>query len=865
MNPDGQKFHLLLGLGDWGACAVPGDPPLDLAGAMALEPADRPALAPEWDGARQEVTLANRLDRLRGSASDVPLDLSLRRAAAADANGNIYWIGDDPAQLYVRSAGDGATTRFWPDPRSRPPKPGLFVDAAAGDPVPHAYHAMAVTDDSWLVVADATGLDSFDLIAGGPPARFDWPSSFSPKPVDLASRGRGLWLLDRDARRLYELDSTFSVCGGTGADPEPDLFQPETGEPRLHRPPAQAQGHDLTALDPAIDPIAIAPLSDGVVAILSRAPSAIFVLRTGDEVLLDRQPLEFMPHDMVTGMLLLRGGEEARRVLVSGRGGNQLRSFRIDGEAGAETLFATTETVPLRRHGGRALLTVEGAASYDSGPVPDWPRAVEQPRQLFATEGELATRLFDAGVPQTVWDRMRFDGCMPAGTHLLVEARCGDTPDRLGGWVRQPEPLLSRTGSELPAHGPAALPATDLKRRRGTFDLLLQQMRGRYLQLRLTLSGDGNTSPHLRALRVSWPRISWAERYLPAVWRADPAGADFLDRFLANMQGTISGIETRIAIAEALLDTRTTPKDGLGWLASWFDVALDPSWGEARSRAFIAHAYRFFGWRGTIRGLESALALAFGDPLDATLFDDGGCTCATPIRIVETYLTRTPVVAGTPNYAAGLAERARWVAFQQGLGRTAPMTTLPRLGVLETQAEDWAAFCERASPAREGWQRLLAGRYRRIAALNGAHGTAWTGFGEIALCDTAPATPAALADWTALEQHLTPIRDAAHRFTVLLPVKPSDPTDTASLGRLEALARRIIELEKPAHTIFDIRFYFAANRIGEARLGLDTAIGDGSRAAELLPPAILGRAYAGESFVGAGLPPLSPGRELLAC
>jgi hypothetical protein len=79
-----------------------------------------------------------------------------------------------------------------------------------------------------------------------------------------------------------------------------------------------------------------------------------------------------------------------------------------------------------------------------------------------------------------------------------------------------------------------------------------------------------------------------------------------------------------------------------------------------------------------------------------------------------------------------------------------------------------------------------------------------------------------------------------------------------------ALARRIVALEKPAHTVFDVRFYWAMNRIGEARLGLDSAIGQGSRAPELVPAAILGRAYAGATFVGG---PATPprGRRQIAC
>jgi hypothetical protein len=104
---------------------------------------------------------------------------------------------------------------------------------------------------------------------------------------------------------------------------------------------------------------------------------------------------------------------------------------------------------------------------------------------------------------------------------------------------------------------------------------------------------------------------------------------------------------------------------------------------------------------------------------------------------------------------------------------------------------------------------------------------------------------------------------SAHRFSVLLPRRRVDSSIDEEAALL-ARARRIVEIEKPAHTRFDIRFYWAMNRIGEARLGLDSAIGQGSRAPELVPGAVLGRAYAGASFVGG--PPAPPrGRERIAC
>lgn len=873
MNADGQLFHLLLGEPDWARGRI--DATTTLATVWDMPIGERPATAPGWDDERNELTLAPLRDPLAFTPGEAPLSPEVRRAAAADRFGNIYWIGDDATQLFVRSRGDGSVTRFWPEPRAQRPVHRLFVPHDDQVPVVAAYRALAATGDGWLIAASDQGLDSFDLVAGGPPLHFDWPAEGAPSVTDLEPRcDSGLWMLDRAAKRLFELDARVALSGGGLGDEVPELFQPVSGEARTRRPGIAAEGHDLTVLDTAIDPIAIAALPGGAVAVLSRSPDRLYLWRGEGVASPTPLPLDFAPHDMVAGQVLLRGSESVLRVLVSDATGNQLRAFRVEGEGVTLELAETAESFPLRRHNGRALVAVQGNASYDSGPEPNWPRVVEKPRQQFHGLATFLTPLFDARMLSPVWDRLRLDGCVPPGTRVLVEARASDDADDLGDWIVQPSPILSRSGSELAGHSAAALVATDPTAQHGTFELLFQRMEGRFLEARLTLTSDGDSSPRLRALRASWPRVSWAERYLPALYREDPEPADFLERFLANMQGTTSVIEARMITAQALFDTRTAPVEALGWLAEWFDVALDPSWTDARRRLFIAHAIRFFGWRGTMRGLESALALAFDQPLDGTLFSDADCRCEGAIRIVESYRTRTlgrigagdsSGVVDPPTHDAGLTERANWVAFQQARGVTAPMTTLPRLTVPAAQAANWAAFLKLASHNRTLWQRFLEGRYRRIKALNQAHGSNWKRFGEIALADTSLATLTARADWEVFEKELLPIDRTAHRFSVLLPVSATDATDSETLKRREALARRIIDLEKPAHTIFDVRFYFAMNRIGEARLGYDTAIGAGSRAPELLPPAILGKAYIGESFIGPDGLPLTPDRARLAC
>jgi hypothetical protein len=97
---------------------------------------------------------------------------------------------------------------------------------------------------------------------------------------------------------------------------------------------------------------------------------------------------------------------------------------------------------------------------------------------------------------------------------------------------------------------------------------------------------------------------------------------------------------------------------------------------------------------------------------------------------------------------------------------------------------------------------------------------------------------------------------AAHRFSVLLPVPVgrrtggvTRATDARERAAEEARVSRLVDLEKPAHTVYDIRSIWQAFRVGEARLGRDTVLDLGSRAPELRPPAVLGSMQVGEGVL----------------
>ena len=190
-----------------------------------------------------------------------------------------------------------------------------------------------------------------------------------------------------------------------------------------------------------------------------------------------------------------------------------------------------------------------------------------------------------------------------------------------GAWVPFP--------SESPFH-PGLLPCPPEPGRNGLFTALIQRagrrvtaLTGRYLWVDMELLGDGRTTPEVAALRAWGSRFSYADRYLPELYREDELGperddpapatpADFLERFLGNFEGMLTPLEDRIAAAHLLTDPATVPADALEWLGSWIGATFEPGLSEERRRDLLRAAPELHRWRGTLRGLRLALDVATG-------------------------------------------------------------------------------------------------------------------------------------------------------------------------------------------------------------------------------------------------------------
>lgn len=895
MDVNGTRYHLVLGRADWGAWTGVSVPGREGEGTRA-EP------DVEIDAEREEIALRALVFRFpRHEAPEVIEGAGARRRGAArDRYGNWYSIDDTRRRVLVVSNHDGRSETFWPAVPSPDRGPRVrfrpVEDPAAA---PSRFGGVAVTDDHHLVVGgiEPPGLLVFDLHGGGGPLALSWPLRTPFVPHDLAASPEGgVHLLDRANRKLWTFDRQLALAHPISTEVPPlDPFQAvgAPAEERRRLPPlGGAPGLDLPTLAPELDdldPVAID--SDGGAGVLildgGPTPRLIHLRRPGEaprivplsiDALVDvSPPPPFAPCDLAYV-------PETGRLVVVDDQGDQAYAFalRLEPEL---TVTPLPQFLPLRLFGGKGIVAAGGKVFYDFGDgfVP----LEEQPRPRHVRAGTIESPVLDGREPGCTWHRIVLDGCLSPQTALRVWTRAHDEASEVSQkpWVLEP-PLYRRSdGSELP-HVPR-----DERRHGGSYEVLLQRARGRHLQVRLDLTGDGRTSPRVRALRVYYPRFSYLARYLPAVYREDPESASFLERFLANPEGFFTTIEGRVAEAQLLFDPDIAPADALPWLASWFDVALDPVWTEERRRLFLRRAMDFFRWRGTSHGVALAVRLALDPALDDRDFDAAACTCDDPaqaaagIRIVERWRTTLvdPVDLGDPGDAltlSALAPQPRWtppegaselvrrwseLLIEHGL---AEVTDFPIADPADETTALWRAFGRAVLgfvPAGRAqvdlWRDFLRRRYHRIDVLEAVYGAGAT-FEAAAPPAALPADRARLTDWFDFERVVVGFSRAAHRFTVMLPVDRGARFDPDEPRRRE-LARRIVELEKPAHTVFDVKFYWALLRIGAARLGVDTVLGRGARDAELLAPMVLGAGMVGESYPAPRPPGDSRQRRIL--
>ena len=259
----------------------------------------------------------------------------------------------------------------------------------------------------------------------------------------------------------------------------------------------------------------------------------------------------------------------------------------------------------------------------------------------------------DSRIDDCQWHRVTIELTLPEGCAIAVSTfSAPEKIDPPGGAGGEPSASLGDEAAESlwqpgfdftrPADG---VPAGEVFED----ECLVFSASGRYLWLRLRLTGDGDETPVIRAIRVHFPRESYLAQ-LPAVFGADDQSRWFLERFLSIFQAPWDELETRIARFSRFLDPKSTPDEFLPFLAQWLGLRFGHGWTAAARRRLLEMTPASAPIRGSVAALQRFLRVC---GLNLTGHDVG----------------QQPA-DGLPRIVEGFHERDRWwLSLPQTMGR----------------------------------------------------------------------------------------------------------------------------------------------------------------------------------------------------
>lgn len=554
-----------------------------------------------------------------------------RLPMAIDKEGARAWWDEDAGALLARSHLPGTATLL-----ALPERPRDF----------------AIGHDDVLVVALAERLLLHDL-------RGRWPDALLPTPGFQAWRiaaapQSGAWLLERGSGRLARLAGCMAVAR-PAAEYAAGTFRPDPENPS----PLVMRVLERLAWPAGERPQAMAVAEDGRLALLSWFGDGECRLRLIDADGTVGSPQALSDLRFAYALDWLGDGKLALRVP-----GRRDAPVFVPRSAGATArLVASGDVYPLQPD----ALEAPFAHRLDQPPrYPVAAAALEPLHRLsvshLARTGEAANfapadlahpaHLIDSGDQATVWHRLYAEARLPAGCGFIawLATTADPVPDAATDWYPHvfgdipaahlpagavPRAAWERLPSELPGHPGLGAWGAPQPGRAGLWTALVQRsgrrvrtLAGRYLWVRLSLHGNGRDSPEIAALRIHGPRFSYRDHYLPRLYRETEFGpaadarvspgapqsspADFLERFLGNVEGWLTMLEDRVAAAHLTSDPDAAAEPTLDWLGGWIGVAFDAALPPPRRRDWLRRAAELARFHGTRRGLLLALDLATG-------------------------------------------------------------------------------------------------------------------------------------------------------------------------------------------------------------------------------------------------------------
>ena len=216
------------------------------------------------------------------------------------------------------------------------------------------------------------------------------------------------------------------------------------------------------------------------------------------------------------------------------------------------------------------------------------------------------SRILDSREDDTPWHRLTFrrtGGEEPC----LVTVFAGDQLTLPGG--RDVPSLV--TDETVPFEEKLSRMRSFIKKRSAGFsDMLLFEVRGRYLWIAVELFAQGGPPAKLGNFQVYFPKQSWIS-YLPEVYQASDQN-QFLERYLAVFQVLYESMNDKIRGIPGLLDVDKTSEENLAPLADWLDITGSYIWNSGQLRQLLRQAVQLYKMRGTREGIRRMIRLYTG-------------------------------------------------------------------------------------------------------------------------------------------------------------------------------------------------------------------------------------------------------------
>ncbi|MEZ4399296.1 MAG: phage tail protein [Kofleriaceae bacterium] len=549
-------------------------------------------------------------------------------AVAADAGGRLVAV--DAAGAVLRFACDGAFVDEvgWADvPASLAGLAGLaryelegtrVVGPIDGGRDGLAWHQIAV--DAELPPGTSIEVQTWcaDAIAAAPPAlgtvptlpelrlppeATPWaPEAPVPVPtVDEPRRGESTRLVHADVATWtrwrggpYRRGAAWALAG-TGPNASAGFTTSLADARRLR------VGDELELTARGLPPV--------VAAVTAIAPSELAVIASGDVGVLYgagatvrlRERAGRAQDEPVLTTLAAGEAIDLTGITVDGGGGDVVVAHRV------AALLRRGDLIVVAGGGATALVKIDEVAAA--------PRAVTLAAPVAGDYRDATLRLVATVDRLVCEDGAAWGAGFPPASRLDVVARVAGVDVHQALEVAWSEPDTATVWTTAPA-SPDWITL-------GIADEPAATDRGRYLWIKLRLRGARRdpadsaafATPTIRALRAVAPRLSYLS-YLPAVFgRRDadtPTGATYLERFLAMFEGRLTRVEERFELVARLLNPFAADDEWLAFVASWFELVLDPRWPRRRRAALLAQIVELYRLRGTRAGLVRTVAAFTG-------------------------------------------------------------------------------------------------------------------------------------------------------------------------------------------------------------------------------------------------------------